>query len=427
MRKFWTIFAYEIVTIVWRPSFWLGAIGLPLLALGLYGAINLLNSQLPDEQGGFSLDMFQSAGSMQSLEDLTELVNPSEDVSLPLGFVDLAGVTTRVPPEFDADAYRRFSSQAEAQQAFDQGQVRAFYLFPLDFIRTGQVLYTAENLSISRAVLLDDGLDYWMKYNLLDGAEDKIAAASEPLGLLLETNLDPANAPRFNVQDMKSMFLMQGVVYFLLILLFASSGMIFASFNREANNRVMEVLLVSTSSEQILWSKLCALSLIGFAQTGLWLGAAALFGKQMGSSFSIEALEAISPQLFGWALLFIGLGFLLYGTLMMGLTTLFPFLREASQVIGALVLPLMAPMFLLMVFPETPGHPVMVLFSLFPLTAPTTILVRLLLSDVPLWQLLLSAAILLASAMGVIRIVARHFRPAHLLGGRSLRLLKSVR
>jgi ABC-2 type transport system permease protein len=57
----------------------------------------------------------------------------------------------------------------------------------------------------------------------------------------------------------------------------------------------------------------------------------------------------------------------------------------------------------------------------FPLTAPVIALFRMALSQVPAWQLGVSLAILMASLVASIWLVARIFRAAMLLYGQSLR------
>ena len=205
-----------------------------------------------------------------------------------------------------------------------------------------------------------------------------------------------------------------------------SSSMIFASFNNESSNRVMEVLLVSTSAEQVLWGKFAALSLVGIFQIILWVLGMAAFGVQMRTSFYLEALQALSPALVGWMLIFCGLSFMLYGAMMLGLAARFPYLREGSQLLYAIMAPLFLPVILLFSFAQMPNHWLLVGFSLFPLTAPTMILLRMMVVDLPLWQPVVSAVLLLITTVVMVRFMARNFRPAHLLSTRKFDWFKRV-
>ena len=54
---------------------------------------------------------------------------------------------------------------------------------------------------------------------------------------------------------------------------------------------------------------------------------------------------------------------------------------------------------------------------MFPLTAPVLMMMRLTDGSVPLWQLLLSAALMLATAYLIVRAVAAMFHAQNLLSG----------
>jgi ABC-2 type transport system permease protein len=68
---------------------------------------------------------------------------------------------------------------------------------------------------------------------------------------------------------------------------------------------------------------------------------------------------------------------------------------------------------------EVPDSPLTVAASLFPLTAPVTMIARMAVSDVPAWQPPLAAALQLATAVLLLRLVARMFRAQQLLPGQA--------
>lgn len=65
--------------------------------------------------------------------------------------------------------------------------------------------------------------------------------------------------------------------------------------------------------------------------------------------------------------------------------------------------------------------------SLFPLTAPVSMLHRVVAGGVPLWQLLLSIGLMLATIPLIMRAVARLFRAQHLLSGQPFSLPRYFR
>jgi ABC-2 type transport system permease protein len=69
-----------------------------------------------------------------------------------------------------------------------------------------------------------------------------------------------------------------------------------------------------------------------------------------------------------------------------------------------------------------PDAPLPVILSLIPFTAPNTIMTRLAVTTVPLWQLLLSMALLAVTIFFLIRAVAKMFRAQLLLTGKKFSL-----
>jgi ABC-2 type transport system permease protein len=97
-------------------------------------------------------------------------------------------------------------------------------------------------------------------------------------------------------------------------------------------------------------------------------------------------------------------------------------LREASQATFVVILPLLVPMLLISVLIQEPDGALAVILSLFPLTAPVAMMTRLAATSVPLWQTLLSAALLAVSAVLILRAVAGMFRAQTLLSGQPFEL-----
>jgi ABC-2 type transport system permease protein len=115
------------------------------------------------------------------------------------------------------------------------------------------------------------------------------------------------------------------------------------------------------------------------------------------------------------------LGFAVYGSLMAGAGALASRLKEASQASFLILSPLMAGYVVGILAPLSEGSrgALPVALSLFPLTAPVVMIMRLTDGSVPLWQLLLSAALMVCTAYAIVRGVAAMFRAQYLLSGQS--------
>ncbi len=127
---------------------------------------------------------------------------------------------------------------------------------------------------------------------------------------------------------------------------------------------------------------------------------------------------ALEPMLVLLCLLFFGLGFLLYGTLMAGTGALGTNYREANQYGMIWAIGCAAPViFLEVVLPEPNGLAARVL-TFFPLTAPVGMMLRLGSGRVPGWEIAAASLLLAASVWGANRLVGRMFRTALLMYGK---------
>jgi ABC-2 type transport system permease protein len=65
--------------------------------------------------------------------------------------------------------------------------------------------------------------------------------------------------------------------------------------------------------------------------------------------------------------------------------------------------------------------------TLFPFTAPITVVLRMGLADIPLWQILLSIGLMIATIIGLLVLVAKIFRTFLLMHGKTPRLGEIIR
>ena len=102
---------------------------------------------------------------------------------------------------------------------------------------------------------------------------------------------------------------------------------------------------------------------------------------------------------------------------MAGVGALVPNMRESSQLTTIVIIPMVIPVVLMSAMIEKPNSIMTIALSLFPLTSPTTMMLRIASGAVPLWQPLLAAALLALTAFLVVRAAAGMFRAQNLLSG----------
>ena len=113
--------------------------------------------------------------------------------------------------------------------------------------------------------------------------------------------------------------------------------------------------------------------------------------------------------------MFLVAGYLLFAAIMAAGGAIAANAREASPLTFLVILPLMPTLMFGYEFAENPHSPLVVALSLFPFSAPSAMVTRLAVSPVPLWQILLSLGLLVATAYGCLALAARFFRAGNLL------------
>jgi ABC-2 type transport system permease protein len=173
---------------------------------------------------------------------------------------------------------------------------------------------------------------------------------------------------------------------------------------------VLEVLLSSVTPEELLLGKMLGLGAAGLLQT---------------ISFGLIGLGPLVvlglSRMPGWGLLgMMGssvLGFAEYASLMAASGAIAGNRHEGRQVSVVWTLIAMLPVFVLPMFLGRPDAPLPLALSLFPLTAPVALTLRLGLGTVPLWQAGLSMALMAGMAWLAWRLGSRVFRVGILMTG----------
>ena len=128
------------------------------------------------------------------------------------------------------------------------------------------------------------------------------------------------------------------------------------------------------------------------------------------------------PGFIAWAILFLALGFLLFASVMAAAGAIAPTAREGNQAIWLLMLPLMPTLMFSQLFAEEPNSPLVLVLSLFPFSAPSAMVTRLALGEVPLWQIIVSLLGLAGTTYLMVVLAACFFRAGNLLSDASFSL-----
>ena len=221
---------------------------------------------------------------------------------------------------------------------------------------------------------------------------------------------------------------------YMVILLYGQ--MVATNVASEKSSRAMELLITSVRPTTMMFGKVIASCLAGLTQLVAIFGSALVFYRMNASYFAdnemIRSLFNIPPALLGYMLLFFVLGFFLYAFLFGAIGSTASKLED----INTSTMPLMFLFiiaFLVVMFSMSAGdvnNVAMVICSFIPFTSPMAMFTRLAMTNVPIYEVVISVALLAGSVVGVGVLAAKIYRVGVLLYGTQPRLsaiLKAIR
>ncbi len=407
MNRVLTIARHEYVTNVRRPGFIFVTLLFPALAL-----ISLLITAFFSGQASSFLERQFTPGNVH------------------IGVVDESGLYTPIAPTF-ADRYVGYPDAAAATRALLAGQIASYVVIPPDYVTTGNVTnYVQQSAFMSSTAATDSSsLRAFLVSGLLNGKVDPalVARAGQPANLTPVT-LDSWGQPATGgALSFVTGFIAPYVFSILLFIsVFASSGYLLRGISEEKENRVIEIILSSVSATQLLAGKVIGLGALGLTQIGIWLLCALLFSGGLAAVLAGAAL-ILNPAPFLLAAVYFLLGYLLFGTTMAAAGSLGTSLRESQQLAGIFSFMAAIPWFFAAIVFTNPNAPLIRALSFFPFTAPTMMMLRLPLTNVPLVDTVGSLAVLFISIPIVLWAGAKIFRMGLLMYGKRPALGEIVR
>jgi ABC-2 type transport system permease protein len=186
----------------------------------------------------------------------------------------------------------------------------------------------------------------------------------------------------------------------------------------EKNSRIMEVLLSSASSTELMAGKLLGVGAVGLTQILAWIIMAGLFAlPTLAAQPNLSDLQVSPWVLVAFAIFFL-LGYLLYSTMYATIGAITTTEQEGQQVQFLIVIPLVLSVFMLTPVFRAPDSAAVVWMSLIPFFAPILMYARIVAQAPPLWQIVLSILVLIATEAGLLIFCARIYRIGVLIYGK---------
>ncbi len=186
----------------------------------------------------------------------------------------------------------------------------------------------------------------------------------------------------------------------------------------EKTSRVMEVLLSSATSTQLMTGKILGVGAVGLTQIIVWVimtGVVALPSLAAQPNFADLQLSPLVLIAFG---IFFLLGYLLYSTMYATVGAVTTTEQEGQQLQFIIVIPLVLSVFMLGAVISKPDAAIVAWLSMIPFFSPIVMFARIVVQTPPIWQILCSLVLLVATVAGLMIFCARLYRIGVLIYGK---------
>jgi ABC-2 type transport system permease protein len=294
-------------------------------------------------------------------------------------------------------------------------ELDGYVVLPPNLLKDGQPEFRARNTadlftkdtvesSISRAVrgqrLVEAGID-----------EKAVAKASEPV------DLKTIEAGGKESKGEASFFFVFGVGLLIYMSVLLYGQFVLGAVIEEKETRIAEILFSSMRSFPLMMGKLIGVSLVALTQLGIWAAAFLIFSLWAAGGSSIT-LPHIPPMLFVYFAVYFLMGYFIYSTVYAVVGSMVTTTQEGGQLALPVVLMLVAGFYLSFNIIRSPNSSLAFWASMFPFFAPITMLVRIVTETPPLWQILLSLGIGVATIVGLVWLASRIYRVGMLMYGK---------
>ncbi len=395
MSKTWIVFTHEYIRHVWTRRFLFGLLSLPL---------TLILAAIVSFAGVWFTTDFR-----------------------PVAVIDQSGYFPDTQPFKDREGPLAvqvipYADEESARQALDQGNIQAYFVIQPDYLTTGKVRSVSQTGVDTTAT---NAVSQYLLTHLLENEDPRVKnRILEGPDLMIET-LNGKETSKSTPPWTPMLIFAFGMIFFFSISI--TGNYILKALGDEKENRTMEIILSSISTNQFITGKLFGNLSVGLTQLLFWFPAPVAI--LLFSLRNLPALGTFSIDLDAlWLMILLAVpAFIMIAALMTMVGAIVAEGREAQQFSGLFGFPFYISLFFMETLLEKPDSPLSIGLSLFPFSAPISLPLRSVATSIPFWQIALSEGILILCAGFSIWLAGRAFRLGMLRYGKKVTLKELFR
>jgi ABC-2 type transport system permease protein len=336
-----------------------------------------------------------------------------------IGYVDEAGGFGQYTTQGNIELVG-FDTQDEATTALINYEVKEYFVIPSDYTSTGVINRYTLTRELETPPATITAIKNFLTSNLLAGKvpQDTIELVEKPLSLVTTRLTETGEVA--TEQGGFGNLIVPGIFSLLLALsLQLSCVYLVQGLGDEKESRLIEVLLSSVDTRQLLVGKVLGLGVAGLVQVVVWLASLPLLLNLASSTFGgFFGTVQLPANFLVLGIVYFVLGYALFAALSAGVGAISPSAREGQQLIPMFTLLLFVPLWFSSILFIFPNSPLWVVLTILPVTAPIAVMLRLGVSGVAAWELGVSITVLALSVVGVMLLAIRVFRVYLLMYGK---------
>ena len=414
MRNVWTIIKREYLERVRTKAFWITTMLVPAL---MFGATVLPAKLMMSQRGSnkkvalVASSPAYAAGFQRSLSGMTKDLNRADYA--------VETITPGTPEQEQGLRARVEKSELDG------------YLVATDSaLATHKLTYYAR----STTDLMEGGL--LARAAQQADMEQQLGAAglsAEKIEALLNEKIDVETkrvsaGKSVTSSGRSAFFLTFGLVMTLYMSIILHGIAVMRSVLEEKTSRIVEVLLASVTPKELMTGKILGVGAVGLTQLAFWYGSGALLGVGMAVQIKMITgsldIPVVPLALFP---VFFLLGYFLYAALWAMLGAMVNSEQEAQQMQFFVIFPLFVSLILMGPTITNPNSALAVGVSLIPFCTPLLMYVRIAAGDVPVWQIGVGIALMLAAIWLTLVVASRIYRVGILMYGKKPTLPELVK
>lgn len=222
-----------------------------------------------------------------------------------------------------------------------------------------------------------------------------------------------------------------GFVYLLFVGIMTVAQMLLNNTVEEKSNRIVEVLLSSVTSTELMTGKLVGIACVGFTMFASWFTTGAIvlrlsFGPEVDSIARMIFTVIFTPQFIGAFAVYFTMAYLLYASVFIAIGAMCNNLKDAQNFMGPVVMVMMVPVLTMMFIPKDPNGTLATVLSWVPIYSPFIMLNRVA-ADPPMFDILGTGALTIATTAAMLILAGRIFRVGILRTGQPPKIVELFR